>query len=116
MIEVNPRHAVGLNRGPHWDSRREVERGVWDDGGMAVTVLVLFSALSAVSEIMSGGRAMGISLLRSVGRSVRRGQWGVCPECRQGVERICRAITKQVQRSDARIKVDVMHTGNECTE
>jgi hypothetical protein len=41
---------------------------------------------------------------------------GFCPECRQGVERICRAITKQVQRSDARIEVDVMHTGNECTE
>jgi hypothetical protein len=41
---------------------------------------------------------------------------GVCPECRQGVERICRAITKQVQRSDAGIEVDVMHTGNECTE
>jgi hypothetical protein len=41
---------------------------------------------------------------------------GVCPECQQGVERICRAITKQVQRSDARIEVDVMHTGNECTE
>jgi hypothetical protein len=41
---------------------------------------------------------------------------GVCPECRQGIERICRAITKQVQRSDARIKVDVMHTWNECTE
>jgi uncharacterized protein (DUF983 family) len=55
-------------------------------------------------------------MLRSVGRSVRRGRWGVCPECRQGVERICRAITKQVQQSDARIEVDVMHTGNECTE
>jgi hypothetical protein len=41
---------------------------------------------------------------------------GVCPECRQGVERICRAITKQVQRSDAKIEVDVMHTWNECTE
>jgi uncharacterized protein (DUF983 family) len=52
-------------------------------------------------------------LLRSVGRSVRRGRWGVCPECRQGVERIYHAITKQVQRSDARIEVDVMHTGNE---
>jgi uncharacterized protein (DUF983 family) len=51
-------------------------------------------------------------VLRSVGRSVRRGRWGVCPECRQGVERICRAITKQVQRSDARIEVDVMHTRN----
>jgi hypothetical protein len=55
-------------------------------------------------------------VLRSVGRSVRRGRWGVCPECRQGVERICRAIMKQVQRSDARIEVDVMHTRNECTE
>jgi hypothetical protein len=55
-------------------------------------------------------------MLRSVGCSVRRGRWGVCPECRQGVERICRAITKQVQRSDARIEVDVMHTWNECTE
>jgi hypothetical protein len=55
-------------------------------------------------------------VLRSVGRSVRLGRWGVCPECRQGVERICRAITKQVQRSDARIEVDVMHTWNECTE
>jgi hypothetical protein len=56
------------------------------------------------------------SVLRSVGRSVRLGRWGVCPECRQGVERICRAITKQVQRSNARIEVDVMHTWNECTE
>jgi hypothetical protein len=41
---------------------------------------------------------------------------GVCPECRQRVGEICRAISKQVQRSDARIEVDVMHTGNECTE
>jgi hypothetical protein len=52
-------------------------------------------------------------VLRSVGRSVRRGRWGVCPECRQGVAEICRAISKQVQRSDAGIEVDVMHTGNE---
>jgi hypothetical protein len=51
-------------------------------------------------------------MLRSVGRIVRRGRWGVCPECRQGVERICRAISKQVQRSDAGIEVDVMHTWN----
>jgi hypothetical protein len=29
------------------------------------------------------------------------------------VEEICRAISKQVQRSDAGIEVDVMHTGNE---
>jgi hypothetical protein len=55
-------------------------------------------------------------LLRSVGRSVRRGRWGVCPECQQGVEGICHAITKQVQRSDAGIEVDVMHTWDECTE
>jgi hypothetical protein len=41
---------------------------------------------------------------------------GVCPECRQRVERICRAITKQVQRSDARIEVDMMHTRDEFTE
>jgi hypothetical protein len=52
-------------------------------------------------------------VLRSVGRSVRRGRWGVCPECRQGVEEVCRAISKQVQRSDAGIEVVVMHTGNE---
>jgi hypothetical protein len=55
-------------------------------------------------------------VLQLVGRSVRLGRWGVCPECRQGVERICRAIMKQVQRSDARIEVDMMHTWNECTE
>jgi hypothetical protein len=29
------------------------------------------------------------------------------------VAEICRAISKQVQRSDAGIEVDVMHTGNE---
>jgi hypothetical protein len=63
-----------------------------------------------------GGARDKDGVLRSVGCSVRRGRWGVCPECRQGVERICRAITKQVQRSDARIEVDVMHTWNECTE
>jgi hypothetical protein len=56
---------------------------------------------------------MSFTLLRSVGRSVRLGRWGVCPECRQGVAMICRAITKQVQRSDAGIEVDVMHTWNE---
>jgi hypothetical protein len=54
-IEVNPRHAVGLNRGPQWDSRREVEGGVRDDGGMSVTVLVLFSTPSTLSEILCGG-------------------------------------------------------------
>jgi uncharacterized protein (DUF983 family) len=65
---------------------------------------------------MSQTRSFHSFLLRLVGRSVQRGRWGVCPECQQGVERICRAITKQVQRSDARIEVDVMHTWNECTE
>jgi hypothetical protein len=55
-------------------------------------------------------------LLRSVGRSVRRGRWGFALNVDKRVERICRAITKQVQRSDARIEVDVRHTWNECTE
>jgi hypothetical protein len=54
-IEVNLRHTVGLNGGPQWDSRREVEGGVRDDGGMSVTVLVLFSTPSALSEILCGG-------------------------------------------------------------
>jgi hypothetical protein len=54
-IEVNPRHAVGLNGGPHWESRREVEGCVRDDGGVTVTVLILFSTPSALSEIMVGG-------------------------------------------------------------
>jgi hypothetical protein len=52
-------------------------------------------------------------LLRSVGRSVRRGRWGFALNVDKRVERICRAISKQVQRSDAGIEVDVMHTGNE---
>jgi hypothetical protein len=60
-IEVNPRHAVGLNGGPHWDSRGEVKGGVWDDGGVSVTVLILFSTPSALSEIMRGGRDIGTS-------------------------------------------------------
>jgi hypothetical protein len=54
-IEVNPRHAVGLNGGPHWDSRGEVKGCVRDDGGVSVTVLVLFSTPSALSEIVWGG-------------------------------------------------------------
>jgi hypothetical protein len=56
------------------------------------------------------GHSKAGHLLWSVGRNVRRGRWGVCPECRQRVERICRAISKQVQRSNAGIEVDVMHT------
>jgi hypothetical protein len=54
-IEVNPRHAVGLNGGPHWDSRGEVKGHVRDNGGVSVTVLILFSTPSALSEIMWGG-------------------------------------------------------------
>jgi hypothetical protein len=55
MIEVNPRHAVGLNGGPQWDSRGEVEGSVWDNGGVSMAVLVLFSTPSALSEILCGG-------------------------------------------------------------
>jgi hypothetical protein len=51
-IEVNPRHAVGLNGGPQWESRGEVKGRVRDDRGMSVAVLVLFSTPSALSEIM----------------------------------------------------------------
>jgi hypothetical protein len=54
-IEVNPRHAVGLNGGPQWESRGEVEGGVRDDWSVSMAVLVLFSTPSALSEIMWGG-------------------------------------------------------------
>jgi hypothetical protein len=54
-IEVNPRHAVGLNGGPQWDSRREFEGCVRDNGGVSVAILVLFSTPSALSEIVGGG-------------------------------------------------------------
>jgi hypothetical protein len=54
-IEVNPRHAVGLNGGPQWESRGEVEGCVRDDRGVPVAVLVLFSTPSALSEIVCGG-------------------------------------------------------------
>jgi hypothetical protein len=54
-IEVNPRHAIGLNGGPQWDSRGEVEGRVRDDRGVPVAILVLFSAPSTLSEIMVGG-------------------------------------------------------------
>jgi hypothetical protein len=52
-------------------------------------------------------------MLRSVGRSVRRGREGFALNVDKRVAEICRAISKQVQRSDAGIEVDVMHTGNE---
>jgi hypothetical protein len=54
-IEVNPRHAIRLNGGPQWDSRREVEGHVWDNGSVSVAILVLFSTPSTLSEIMGGG-------------------------------------------------------------
>jgi hypothetical protein len=53
-----------------------------------------YGRLAVVSDVDDGGFALNVD---------------------KRVERICRAITKQVQRSDARIEVDVMHTGNECT-
>jgi hypothetical protein len=53
--EVKSRHAIGWNGGLHWDLRGEVESGIWDDGGMAVTVLILLSTSSALSEIIGGG-------------------------------------------------------------
>jgi hypothetical protein len=54
-IEVNPRHTVGLNGGLQWESRGEIEGCIRDDRGVPVAVLVLFSAPSALSEIMCGG-------------------------------------------------------------
>jgi hypothetical protein len=54
-IEVNPHHAVGLNGGPQWESRGEVEGRVRDNRGVSVAVLVLFSTPSALSEIVGGG-------------------------------------------------------------
>jgi hypothetical protein len=55
MTEVKVRHAVGWNGAPHWESRWEVESGVWNDGGVAMAVLVLFSTPSTVSEIIGSG-------------------------------------------------------------
>jgi hypothetical protein len=54
-----------------------------------------YGRLAVVSDVDDGGFSLNVD---------------------KGVERICRAISKQVQRSDARIEVDVMHTRNECTE
>jgi hypothetical protein len=59
------------------------------------TDYMCYGRLAVVSDVDNGGFALNVD---------------------KRVERICRAITKQVQRSDARIEVDVMHTGNECTE
>jgi hypothetical protein len=54
-IEANPCHAVGLKGALQWESRGEIERGVRDDRGMSVAVLVLFSTPSTLSEIVRGG-------------------------------------------------------------
>jgi hypothetical protein len=86
------------------------------ENGREMPARYIWAHLDAPNPFVEGRLSLEGPMLRSVGRSVRLGRWGVCPECRQGVERICRAITKQVQRSDARIEVDVMHTWNECTE
>jgi hypothetical protein len=56
---------------------------------------VCYGRLAVVSDVDDGGSALNVD---------------------KEFERICRAISKQVQRSDARVEVDVMHTGNECTE
>jgi hypothetical protein len=90
--------------------------GIGQGTGEDVQYQLLVDIISCVTYQLFEFRNKRVEVLRSVGRSVRLGRWGVCPECRQGVERICHAITKQVQRSDARIEVDVMHTWNECTE
>jgi hypothetical protein len=52
MTEVKSHHAVGWKGAPHWEPRWEVESGIWDDRGMAMTVLVLFSTPSTLSEIV----------------------------------------------------------------
>jgi hypothetical protein len=54
-IEVNPHHTVGLNGAPHWESRWEVECGIRDDGSVSMTILLLFSTPSTVSEIIVSG-------------------------------------------------------------
>jgi hypothetical protein len=51
-----------------------------------------YGRLAVVSDVDDGGFALNVD---------------------KRVEKICRAISKQVQRSDAGIEVDVMHTGNE---
>jgi hypothetical protein len=53
--EVKSLHTVGWNGLLHWESRREVESGVWDDGGMTMAVFSLLSTPSAASEIVIGG-------------------------------------------------------------
>jgi hypothetical protein len=52
MTEVKSHYAVGWKGAPHWEPRWEVESGIWDDRGMAMTVLVLFSTPSTLSEIV----------------------------------------------------------------
>jgi hypothetical protein len=55
MTEVKSHHAVGQNGSRHWDSRGEVEGWIGDDGGMAMTVFLLFATPSTASEIIISG-------------------------------------------------------------
>jgi hypothetical protein len=61
-------------------------------GGTALCGAYCYGRLAVVSDVDDGGFALNVD---------RR------------VAEICRAISKQVQRSDAGIEVDVMHTWNE---
>jgi hypothetical protein len=54
--------------------------------------LCCYGRLAVVSDVDDGGFALNVD---------------------KRVGKICRAISKQVQRSDAGIEVDVMHSGNE---
>jgi hypothetical protein len=50
--EVNSCHTIGWNGGLHWESRGEIESGIWDEWGVTVAVLILFSTPSTALEIM----------------------------------------------------------------
>jgi hypothetical protein len=72
------------------------DKPLWLDGPfLLVDKDYCYGRLAVVSDVDDGGFALNVD---------------------KRVGEICRAISKQVQRSDARIEVDVMHTGNECTE
>jgi hypothetical protein len=79
----------------HQKGRMEISLSCQMANYCARIVRLCYGRLAVVSDLDDGGFALNV---------------------RQGVERICHAISKQVQWSDARIKVDVMHTWNECTE
>jgi hypothetical protein len=85
-IEVKPRHAVGRNGSLHWESRLgrwEFEGWVGDDWSVPMAVLILFSASSTSSEIMLGGRAIGMrpaSMCRCCRSSQRRLRSSSCSQ------------------------------------